>query len=89
MCGRYFTLYPQHAFDHGRIEVVENHVGLSAVAVWVDHHHDAIRLPQYLEASNQNSARLYRRHGYRDMTPCAIRLPDRPPFFRMWRTANV
>ena len=47
---------------------------------------DAIGLPQYLEASNHNSARLYQRHGYRDMNVCSIHLPDGTPFFRMWRS---
>jgi ribosomal protein S18 acetylase RimI-like enzyme len=49
---------------------------------------DAAGVPEYLEASNENSARLYRRHGYQDMSPCAIRLPDGTPFFRMWRSAK-
>ncbi len=47
---------------------------------------DTAGLHQYLEASNHNSARLYRRHGYRDMSPYEIRLPDGNSFFRMWRT---
>jgi ribosomal protein S18 acetylase RimI-like enzyme len=49
---------------------------------------DASGVPEYLEASNESSARLYRRHGYQDMSPCAIRLPDGTPFFRMWRSAK-
>jgi ribosomal protein S18 acetylase RimI-like enzyme len=57
-------------------------------SVLLKHLHDETDIagvPQYLEASDQNSARLYRRHGYRDMSPSAIRLPDGTPFFRMWR----
>jgi hypothetical protein len=58
---------------------------------WVKHIHDemdATGVPEYLEASNESSARLYRRHGYQDMNPCAIRLTDGTPFFRMWRSAK-
>jgi GNAT superfamily N-acetyltransferase len=54
----------------------------------LEHFHDemgTVGLPQYLEASNHKSARLYRRHGYRDLTPCLIWLPDGTPFIRMWR----
>jgi len=157
VCGDYFTLYAQHAFEHGRVDVIDKGDSLSAAAVWFDHtrdtpeiadydrrlaeiagqylvrfqaldalfdeHHpnephwqlallgvdpslqnngfgsallehfhqelDALGSPQYLEASNHDSARLYRRHGYRDMSPCAIRLPDGTPFFRMWRAPNA
>ncbi|GBG39238.1 GNAT family N-acetyltransferase [Mycobacterium montefiorense] len=58
----------------------------------LEHFHeelDAVGSPQYLEASNHNSARLCRRHGYRDMSPCEILLPDGTPFFRMWRDVKV
>ncbi len=41
----------------------------------------------YLEASNPDGQRLYRRHGYTDMTPPAIHLSDGTPFYRMWRPA--
>ena len=41
--------------------------------------------PGYLEATNVNNVRLYRRHGYVDMDPFEIPLPDGTPFFRMWR----
>jgi ribosomal protein S18 acetylase RimI-like enzyme len=39
----------------------------------------------YLEATNQNNVRLYRRHGYVDMEPFEMPLPDGTPFYRMWR----
>ncbi|MBO3742519.1 GNAT family N-acetyltransferase [Actinoplanes flavus] len=42
-------------------------------------------LPAYLEATNENNVRLYRRHGYTPMTPFEIYLPDGTPFYRMWR----
>jgi ribosomal protein S18 acetylase RimI-like enzyme len=42
-------------------------------------------VPAYLEATNQNNVRLYRRHGYADMMPFEMLLPDGTPFFRMWR----
>lgn len=45
-------------------------------------------LPAYLEATNQNNVRLYRRHGYQPMDPCEIYLPDGTPFYRMWRPAS-
>lgn len=65
-------------------------MGLGSVLLKHGHDEmDTVGLPQYLEASNHNSARLYRRHGYRDMSPCEIRLPDGTPFLRMWRTANA
>jgi ribosomal protein S18 acetylase RimI-like enzyme len=41
--------------------------------------------PAYLEASNPDSQRVYRRHGYTEMSPFAIRLADGTPFYRMWR----
>lgn len=47
---------------------------------------DRAGLPAYLEATNENNVRLYRRHGYTDMLPFEILLPDGTPFFRMWRT---
>jgi len=48
---------------------------------------DRAGAPAYLEATNQDNIRLYRRHGYTDMLPFEILLPDGTPFFRMWRTA--
>jgi ribosomal protein S18 acetylase RimI-like enzyme len=50
-------------------------------------HHDLDRsgVPAYLEATNEDNIRLYRRHGYADMAPFEINLPDGAPFFRMWR----
>jgi ribosomal protein S18 acetylase RimI-like enzyme len=45
-------------------------------------------LPAYLEATNSNNVRLYRRHGYKDLPPFAINLEQYgppTPFFRMWR----
>ncbi|MEU4217238.1 GNAT family N-acetyltransferase [Actinoplanes sp. NPDC026623] len=48
-------------------------------------HEDLGRIPAYLEATNEDNIRLYRRYGYTDMTPFDIRLPDNTPFYRMWR----
>lgn len=48
-------------------------------------HEDLGRTPAYLEATNDANIRLYRRHGYTDMDPFDIRLPDGTPFYRMWR----
>ena len=49
---------------------------------------DAAGIPQYLEATNEENIRLYRRHGYTEMDPFDIRLPDGTPFYRMWRPAG-
>ena len=46
---------------------------------------DKAGVPAYLEATNENNVRLYRRHGYADMDPFEMLLPDGTPFFRMWR----
>lgn len=46
---------------------------------------DAAGIPQYLEATNEENIRLYRRSGYTDLNPFDILLPDGTPFFRMWR----
>jgi ribosomal protein S18 acetylase RimI-like enzyme len=46
---------------------------------------DAGGVPAYLEATNENNVRLYRRTGYVDMEPFEMLLPDGTPFFRMWR----
>ncbi|MFC7535621.1 GNAT family N-acetyltransferase [Actinoplanes sp. GCM10030250] len=44
-------------------------------------------VPAYLEATNENNVRLYRRYGYEPMDPFEIYLPDGTPFYRMWRKA--
>ena len=46
---------------------------------------DRAEVPTFLEATNEQNIRLYRRHGYADMDPFVIRLPDGAPFYRMWR----
>ena len=151
----FFTLYTEHAFKYGRIDVIDDAYGQghAAVAVWFDNtseapapadyekrlgdlageyldrfvaldelfdkHHptdphwhlaflavhpehqdhglgsklmahthadlDAAGVPAYLEATNANNVRLYRRSGYADMEPFEMLLPDGTPFFRMWR----
>ncbi|GIE94946.1 GNAT family N-acetyltransferase [Paractinoplanes rishiriensis] len=151
----FFTLYTEHAFKYGRIDVIDSPAGdgLIAAAVWFDNtgeapaperyderlrdlagefidrfqaldelfdkHHphephwhlaflavhpdqqshglgsllmdrtheqlDPTKVPVYLEATNENNVRLYRRHGYEDMIPFEMLLPDGTPFFRMWR----
>lgn len=50
-------------------------------------HEDLRGTPAYLEATNDENVRLYRRHGYAEMAPFDIRLPDNTPFYRMWRAA--
>ena len=153
----FFTLYTEHAFKYGRIDVIDNPGGdgLVAAAVWFDntteapapdryeerlreitgeyadrfialdelfdkHHphdphwhlaflgvhpdhqdhglgshlmehvHDELDrsgVAAYLEATNEDNVRLYRRKGYADMDPFDMLLPDGTPFFRMWRAA--
>jgi ribosomal protein S18 acetylase RimI-like enzyme len=78
----------------------EEHWHLAFLAVHPDHQdhglgsrlmrivHDELDkdgVPQYLEATNDNNVRLYRRTGYVDMDPFEMPLPDGTPFFRMWR----
>jgi GNAT superfamily N-acetyltransferase len=78
----------------------ETHWHLAFLAVHPDHQghglgsalmkrtHDELDragVPAYLEATNENNVRLYRRHGYVDMDPFEMPLPDGTPFFRMWR----
>jgi ribosomal protein S18 acetylase RimI-like enzyme len=46
---------------------------------------DVAGVPAYLEATNENNVRLYRRYGYEPMDPFEIYLPDGTPFYRMWR----
>jgi GNAT superfamily N-acetyltransferase len=46
--------------------------------------YDAEGMPTYLEASSPESARLYRRLGYRDFCP-AFTPPGGPPMQPMWR----
>jgi ribosomal protein S18 acetylase RimI-like enzyme len=154
--GDFFTLYTEHAFHYGRVDVIDDGDGLEGAAVWFDrtgdlaeppdyqnrlaalagpyldrfealdelfdknhptdpHWHlaflavhpdhqekglgsalmhrthdelDSAGVPEYLEATNPNNIRLYRRHGYEDMSPSDILLPDDTPFYRMWRPVN-
>ena len=46
---------------------------------------EAAGVPAYLEATNANNVRLYKRTGYAEMEPFEMLLPDGTPFFRMWR----
>jgi GNAT superfamily N-acetyltransferase len=43
-----------------------------------------LRMPAYLEASDQRTRRIYLAHGYADHGP-AIRLPGGPTMYPMWR----
>ncbi len=49
---------------------------------------DAQGLPAYLEATSDQNRRLYRRHGYTDMTPPLISLSDGTVLYRLWRPAQ-
>lgn len=78
----------------------EAHWHLAFLAVHPDHQHhglggelmnavhselEAAGVPAYLEATNENNVRLYRRSGYAEMDPFEMLLPDGTPFYRMWR----
>jgi ribosomal protein S18 acetylase RimI-like enzyme len=64
------------------------HRGLGSALMHRTHRElDAQGVPSYLEATNDDNVRLYRRHGFTDMDPFDIRLPDGTPFYRMWRAA--
>ena len=55
---------------------------MSHVLTRIDHSGAAA----YLEATNPDNQRLYRRHGFTDMTPCTLHVNDGTPVFhRMWR----
>lgn len=49
---------------------------------------DAEGTAAYLEATNEQNARLYRRHGYQNMNPSTIAVTDDIPLHRMWRPAR-
>jgi GNAT superfamily N-acetyltransferase len=49
---------------------------------------DAEAIPAYLEATSADNQRLYRRHGYTDMTPPTIAVSDNIHLHRMWRPAH-
>jgi ribosomal protein S18 acetylase RimI-like enzyme len=48
---------------------------------------DAEDTAAYLEATNEQNRRLYRRHGYTDMNPPTIAVSRDTSLYRMWRPA--
>ncbi|HST86295.1 MAG TPA: GNAT family N-acetyltransferase, partial [Kineosporiaceae bacterium] len=51
------------------------------------HHHEILereQIPAYLEASSEDSRRLYVDHGYRDLGK-PFTLPNGATFYPMWR----
>jgi GNAT superfamily N-acetyltransferase len=50
---------------------------------------DSHGIPAYLEATNDRNAKLYRWHGYQDMTPPTIPVTDGIDLYRMWRPAQT
>jgi ribosomal protein S18 acetylase RimI-like enzyme len=89
-----------HALDElfDKHHPMDPHWHLAFLAVHPDHqgrglggalmdstHQDLGGTAAYLEATNDDNIRLYRRYGYADMIPFDIRLPDDTPFYRMWR----
>ncbi|UQU61351.1 GNAT family N-acetyltransferase [Couchioplanes caeruleus] len=67
------------------LAVHPDHQGAGLGSALMQHTHERIDVPAYLEATNEDNIRLYERHGYTRMSPFDIRLPDDTPFFRMWR----
>jgi ribosomal protein S18 acetylase RimI-like enzyme len=54
----------------------------------MDHTHarlDGEGIPAYLEATSEQNRRLYRRHGYTDMSPPTLAVSDGTALYRMWR----
>jgi ribosomal protein S18 acetylase RimI-like enzyme len=100
LCGPYRENFAALDDLFGKHHPHEPHWHLAFLAVDPEHQHaglgstlmtrthaelDAAGTPAYLEATNPDNIRLYRRHGYTDMDPFDIRLPDGTPFYRMWR----
>ncbi|MEV6600868.1 GNAT family N-acetyltransferase [Actinoplanes sp. NPDC051346] len=78
--------HPQEPHWHLAFLAVDPaHQGAGLGSALMRHTHDRLDVPTYLEATNADNVRLYRRRGYTDMSPFDIRLPDGTPFFRMWR----
>ncbi|GGQ61885.1 GNAT family N-acetyltransferase [Couchioplanes azureus] len=67
------------------LAVDRTHQGAGLGSALMRHTHDRLDVPAYLEATNADNIRLYRRHGYADMSPFDVRLSDGTPFYRMWR----
>jgi GNAT superfamily N-acetyltransferase len=60
--------------------------GLGSRLMDYTHRHlDAGGVPAYLEATSEENARLYRRHGYTDMAPPTIPVTGDTVLYRMWR----
>jgi ribosomal protein S18 acetylase RimI-like enzyme len=73
----FLAIHPDHQ-DHGLGSLLMTHTHEVL---------DRAGVPAYLEATNDDNVRLYRRRGYADMDPFEMLLPDGTPFFRMWRAA--
>lgn len=67
------------------LAVHPDHQAAGLGSALMQHTHERLDVPAYLEATNEDNIRLYERHGYTRMSPFDIRLPDDTPFFRMWR----
>ncbi|GGK86928.1 N-acetyltransferase [Sphaerisporangium melleum] len=69
------------------IAMAQGRTGRGLGSLLLEEHHrrlDAQGMPAYLEASSEDSRRLYLRHGYVDM-PEPLKLPGGPVMYPMWR----
>jgi len=77
-------LVPHHYLAF--LAVRPSHQGRGIGSALIDRHHrrlDAAGIPAYLEANDPRNRDLYLRHGY--VSHAAIRLPDGPQIWPMWR----
>ena len=98
VCGEYAEVGNEISERMGAVHPTEDHMYLwflgarpgfqgqglgSALLRVVLDRCDAEGLPAYLEATNDDNRRLYRRHGFVDTQQVTIR--DSPPLYCMWR----
>ncbi|MEV6303889.1 GNAT family N-acetyltransferase [Actinoplanes sp. NPDC051861] len=70
------------------LAALPNTWGQGSGSLLMNHTHhelDTDDVPAYLEATSEHNRRLYRRHGYTDMTPPVIPISDGIELYRMWR----
>ncbi|WP_236718164.1 N-acetyltransferase [Actinoplanes sp. TFC3] len=83
--GRHHPLEPHWHLAFLAVHPHHRRAGLGTALL--QHRHARLTLPAYLEATNADNIRLYRRLGYHHLTPFKVALPGGTPFYRMWRDA--